>query len=152
MHTSQNECSLRENSFCLVNTEVGWNTNGLCDMDGWWAVIPKTESGATSIQNESNLEDTWDSKKWLQKYGLKAQKLSFYDVLAECSFHHADGVVDIKTKPENESMQTSAVSDEHHAGLWPSLSARVGEAFLRPEPRAGPRLKAVWRKLNGVFT
>ncbi|EPQ05221.1 von Willebrand factor A domain-containing protein 3B [Myotis brandtii] len=50
----------------------------------------------------------WDSKKWLQKYGLKAQKLSFYDVLADCSFRHADGVVDIKAKPENESIQTSA--------------------------------------------
>ncbi|XP_062064865.1 von Willebrand factor A domain-containing protein 3B [Lepus europaeus] len=66
------------------------------------------ESGATSAGNASNPEDTWDSKKWLQKYGLKSQKLSFYDVLANCSFRHADGVVDIKAKPENESVQTSA--------------------------------------------
>uniref|UniRef100_A0A8D2CXU5 von Willebrand factor A domain containing 3B n=1 Tax=Sciurus vulgaris TaxID=55149 RepID=A0A8D2CXU5_SCIVU len=66
------------------------------------------ESGAAFVENESNPEDTWDSKKWLQKHGLKAQKLSFYDVLAACSFRHADGVVDIKAKPENESMQTSA--------------------------------------------
>uniref|UniRef100_A0A8C9ANV6 von Willebrand factor A domain containing 3B n=1 Tax=Prolemur simus TaxID=1328070 RepID=A0A8C9ANV6_PROSS len=66
------------------------------------------ESGATSVKITSNPEDTWDSKKWLQKYGLKAQKLSFYDVLADCSFRHADGVVDIKAKPENESVQTSA--------------------------------------------
>ncbi|XP_005400758.1 PREDICTED: von Willebrand factor A domain-containing protein 3B isoform X3 [Chinchilla lanigera] len=66
------------------------------------------ESGATSVQNESNPEDTWDSEKWLQKYGLKAQKLAFYDVLADCSFRHADGVVDIKAKPEDESVQTSA--------------------------------------------
>ncbi|XP_029793069.1 von Willebrand factor A domain-containing protein 3B isoform X4 [Suricata suricatta] len=70
------------------------------------------ESGATSIENESNPESTWDSKKWLQKYGLKAQKLSFYDVLADCSFRHADGVVDVKTKPGNESVQTSAETNK----------------------------------------
>ncbi|XP_063085974.1 von Willebrand factor A domain-containing protein 3B isoform X2 [Cavia porcellus] len=66
------------------------------------------ESGATSVQYGSNPEDIWDSEKWLQKYGLKAQKLEFYDVLADCSFRHADGVVDIKAKPEDESVQTSA--------------------------------------------
>uniref|UniRef100_A0A8C6GDJ8 von Willebrand factor A domain containing 3B n=1 Tax=Mus spicilegus TaxID=10103 RepID=A0A8C6GDJ8_MUSSI len=59
-------------------------------------------------ESKENAEDTWDSQKWLQKYGLKAQKLTFYDVLAHCSFRHADGVVDIKAKPENESVQTSA--------------------------------------------
>ncbi|XP_076413597.1 von Willebrand factor A domain-containing protein 3B isoform X2 [Peromyscus maniculatus bairdii] len=61
-----------------------------------------------STSLESNREDTWDSQKWLQKYGLKAQKLTFYDVIADCSFRHADGVVDIKGKPEDESVQTSA--------------------------------------------
>ncbi|XP_031223076.1 von Willebrand factor A domain-containing protein 3B isoform X4 [Mastomys coucha] len=60
------------------------------------------------VESKENEEDTWDSQKWLQKYGLKAQKLTFYDILADCSFHHADGVVDIKAKPENESVQTSA--------------------------------------------
>ncbi|KAM7078089.1 von Willebrand factor A domain-containing protein 3B isoform 2-T2 [Molossus nigricans] len=70
------------------------------------------ESGATSLGNKPNPEDIWDSKKWLQKYGLKAQKLSFYDVLADCSFRHADGVVDIKAKPENESIQTSAETNK----------------------------------------
>ncbi|XP_036912725.1 von Willebrand factor A domain-containing protein 3B isoform X2 [Sturnira hondurensis] len=70
------------------------------------------ESGATSVGNESNPEDIWDSKKWLQKYGLKAQNLSFYDVLADCSFRHADGVVDIKAKPENEYIQTSAETNK----------------------------------------
>ncbi|XP_037592865.1 von Willebrand factor A domain-containing protein 3B isoform X2 [Cebus imitator] len=66
------------------------------------------ESETTSVEISSNPEDTWDSKTWLRKYGLKAQKLSLYDVLADCSFRHADGVVDIKAKPENESVQTSA--------------------------------------------
>lgn len=50
------------------------------------------------------------SEKWLQKYGLKAQKLTVYDALADCTFRHADGIVDIKTKPEDESSQTDAVS------------------------------------------
>ncbi|XP_042644192.1 von Willebrand factor A domain-containing protein 3B [Tyto alba] len=48
------------------------------------------------------------SEKWLQKYGLKAQKLSLYDALADCTFRHADGIVDIKTKPGDESSQTGA--------------------------------------------
>lgn len=65
----------------------------------------------TPAESKESAEDTWDSQKWLQKYGLKAQKLTFYDVLAECSFRHADGVVDIKAKPENESVQTSAVGE-----------------------------------------
>ena len=79
----------------------------LCNINGWWTVIPQLQLGA----QESNPEDTWDSEKWLQKYGLKAQKLSFYNVIADCSFRHADGVVDIKAKPENEFVQTSAVSE-----------------------------------------
>lgn len=83
-------------------------------------MIPNIESGTTSAGNESNPEDFWDSKEWLQKYGIKAQNLSFYDVLADCSFRHADGVVDIKAKPENEYIQTSAVS-ALPVGLWPSL-------------------------------
>nr|XP_035924230.1 von Willebrand factor A domain-containing protein 3B-like [Halichoerus grypus] len=85
------------------------------------------ESGTTSVKNESDLEDTWDSKKWLQKYGLKAQKLTFYDVLADCCFRHADGVVDVKAKPEDESVQTSAVSEVNSwAGLWASLDVLGG--------------------------
>ncbi|XP_009470911.1 PREDICTED: von Willebrand factor A domain-containing protein 3B [Nipponia nippon] len=48
------------------------------------------------------------SEKWLQKYGLKAQKLTLYDALADCTFRHADGIVDIKTKPADESSQTDA--------------------------------------------
>uniref|UniRef100_A0A8C9CTV6 VWFA domain-containing protein n=1 Tax=Peromyscus maniculatus bairdii TaxID=230844 RepID=A0A8C9CTV6_PERMB len=69
----------------------------------------KETKGSTSLESKENREDTWDSQKWLQKYGLKAQKLTFYDVIADCSFRHADGVVDIKGKPEDESVQTSAV-------------------------------------------
>ncbi|XP_021780772.2 von Willebrand factor A domain-containing protein 3B isoform X2 [Papio anubis] len=70
------------------------------------------ESETTSAEIASDPEDTWDSKTWLQKYGLKAQKLSLYDILADCSFRHADGVVDIKAKPEDESVQTSAETNK----------------------------------------
>nr|XP_009942202.1 PREDICTED: von Willebrand factor A domain-containing protein 3B [Opisthocomus hoazin] len=48
------------------------------------------------------------SEKWLQKYGLKAQKLTLYDALADCTFRHADGIVGIKTKPKDESSRTDA--------------------------------------------
>nr|XP_006244922.1 von Willebrand factor A domain-containing protein 3B isoform X2 [Rattus norvegicus] len=71
-------------------------------------VSPADCKPTTPAESKESPEDTWDSRKWLQKYGLKAQKLTFYDMLAECSFRHADGVVDIKAKPENESVQTSA--------------------------------------------
>nr|XP_030133827.3 von Willebrand factor A domain-containing protein 3B [Taeniopygia guttata]XP_030133838.3 von Willebrand factor A domain-containing protein 3B [Taeniopygia guttata] len=48
------------------------------------------------------------SEKWLQKYGLKAQKLTLYEALADSVFRHVDGPVDIKTKPEDECSQTDA--------------------------------------------
>ncbi|CAN8196432.1 unnamed protein product [Coccothraustes coccothraustes] len=48
------------------------------------------------------------SEKWLQKYGLKAQKLTLYDALADSVFRHVDGPVDINTKPEDERSQTDA--------------------------------------------
>lgn len=59
---------------------------------------------------EPKPEDYVNSKDWLQKYGLKAQKLTLYDALADCTFRHVDGIVDIKAKPEDESLQTDAVS------------------------------------------
>ncbi|CAH7228969.1 Vwa3b [Phodopus roborovskii] len=70
--------------------------------------VSPADCRATSVEGKENAEDMWDSQKWLHKYGLKAQKLTFYDVLADCSFRHADGVVDIKAKPGDESVKTSA--------------------------------------------
>ncbi|XP_066233723.1 LOW QUALITY PROTEIN: von Willebrand factor A domain-containing protein 3B [Saccopteryx leptura] len=77
-------------------------------------VTKPSKSDVTTTDHEAgaNPEDIWDSKKWLKKHGLQAHKLSFYDVLADCSFHHADGVVDIKAKPEDESVQTSAETNK----------------------------------------
>ncbi|XP_032297482.1 von Willebrand factor A domain-containing protein 3B isoform X2 [Coturnix japonica] len=65
-----------------------------------------TEADHPLEENKCNKYLT--SEKWLQKYGLKAQKLTVYDALADCTFRHADGIVDIKTKPEDESSQTDA--------------------------------------------
>ncbi|XP_058134113.1 von Willebrand factor A domain-containing protein 3B isoform X4 [Dasypus novemcinctus] len=72
----------------------------------------RCESEATTAQKEPAPEATWGSREWLQRHGLKAQKLSFYDVLADCAFRHADGVVDIKAKPEDEAVQTSAETNK----------------------------------------
>uniref|UniRef100_A0A663LX94 Uncharacterized protein n=1 Tax=Athene cunicularia TaxID=194338 RepID=A0A663LX94_ATHCN len=71
------------------------------------------EGGSTKTDHllQKHTSDKYlTSEKWLQKYGLKAQKLTLYDALADCTFRHADGIVDIKTKPEDVSLQTDAVS------------------------------------------
>ncbi|XP_044525229.1 von Willebrand factor A domain-containing protein 3B [Gracilinanus agilis] len=68
----------------------------------------KEKSEEFDPSSMTSLEDRLDSKKWLQKYGLKAQKLTAFDILADCSFRHIDGVVDIKAKPDNVYLQTCA--------------------------------------------
>ncbi|XP_041913591.1 von Willebrand factor A domain-containing protein 3B-like isoform X2 [Alosa sapidissima] len=55
-------------------------------------------------------ECSLSSGQWLELFGLKAQKLTLYDALASCVFHHSDGVVDIKTTPADESLQSDAVT------------------------------------------
>lgn len=106
-------------------------------MTGWQTLI----SGATPVESEENVEDTWSSQKWLQKYGLKAQKLTFYDVLADCSFRHADGIVDIKAKPENESVQTSAVGESWWVVGLPLMSKASSETSLGAEAKGRTTLK-----------
>ncbi|XP_070554779.1 von Willebrand factor A domain-containing protein 3B-like [Ptychodera flava] len=41
------------------------------------------------------------SRAWLEKHGLSAKKLDFYDVLANVAFKHCDGVVDVKGPPDD---------------------------------------------------
>ncbi|KAJ8351781.1 hypothetical protein SKAU_G00232570 [Synaphobranchus kaupii] len=53
-------------------------------------------------------EDYLSSRAWLSQYGLKAQKLLLFDALADCAFRHSDGVVDVRVKPGDESVQTDA--------------------------------------------
>ncbi|XP_067145805.1 von Willebrand factor A domain-containing protein 3B [Apteryx mantelli] len=57
---------------------------------------------------EHKSDEYLTSEEWLQKYGLKARKLTLYDALADSTFRHVDGIVDIKSKPEDESSQTDA--------------------------------------------
>ena len=56
-------------------------------------------------------ETYMSSREWLEKHGLKSKHLGFYDVLSGVAFKHQDGVVDIKTAPHDEFLQTDAVSD-----------------------------------------
>ncbi|XP_064931553.1 von Willebrand factor A domain-containing protein 3B isoform X4 [Columba livia] len=75
-------------------------------------IVSESDQPASRDADHPLQMDTSDeylsSEKWLQKYGLKAQKLTLYDALADCTFRHVDGIVDIKTKPEDESSQTDA--------------------------------------------
>ncbi|XP_053163819.1 von Willebrand factor A domain-containing protein 3B isoform X2 [Hemicordylus capensis] len=53
-----------------------------------------------------------NSKVWLEKNGLKAQNLTISKAFGDCTFRHADGIVDIKTKPKDESLQTDAETNK----------------------------------------
>uniref|UniRef100_A0ACB8FJG7 Uncharacterized protein n=1 Tax=Sphaerodactylus townsendi TaxID=933632 RepID=A0ACB8FJG7_9SAUR len=66
------------------------------------AKVTKVDYSAYDVQ------DTGSTKMWLQKNGLKAQNLIMTKAFGTYTFRHADGVVDIKTKPENEYLQTDA--------------------------------------------
>ncbi|XP_077199562.1 von Willebrand factor A domain-containing protein 3B isoform X2 [Paroedura picta] len=68
--------------------------------------VTKTDYSANDVQ------DTASSKKWLQQNGLKAQNLMITKAFGSYTFRHADGIVDIKTKPENEYLQTDAETNK----------------------------------------
>nr|XP_056718144.1 von Willebrand factor A domain-containing protein 3B [Euleptes europaea] len=70
------------------------------------AKVTKTDYSSCDVQ------DTASSKMWLQKKGLKAQNLMMTKAFGSHTFRHADGVVDIKTKPENEFLQTDAETNK----------------------------------------
>lgn len=54
-------------------------------------------------------ETYMSSREWLDKHGLKAKNLGFYDVLSGVAFKHQDGVVDIRRAPQDNILQTDAV-------------------------------------------
>ncbi|XP_059819844.1 von Willebrand factor A domain-containing protein 3B-like isoform X2 [Hypanus sabinus] len=110
----------RFHAFGLINgyeeEEISF-TKGLNDSD---TQVPKIHrkliGGVPPVPvyqpiSPSKIEDYITSKKWLEKYGLKARKLMFHDALVDCVFRHSDGVVDIKGKPVNECIQTDAESN-----------------------------------------
>ncbi|KAM6448180.1 von Willebrand factor A domain-containing protein 3B [Liasis olivaceus] len=73
-------------------------------------ILIEFEKSETVTEYEPKAKDFVNSREWLQKNGLKAQKLTISKAFADGAFRHIDGVVDIKTKPENESFQTNAES------------------------------------------
>ncbi|KAM9320011.1 von Willebrand factor A domain-containing protein 3B [Gastrophryne carolinensis] len=72
------------------------------------SLYPSDDDTNNYEESEETTEDCVSSSEWLKQFGLKPQKLLFYDALAGCAFRHSDGIVDIKIKPEDESVQTDA--------------------------------------------
>ncbi|OCT95321.1 von Willebrand factor A domain-containing protein 3B [Xenopus laevis] len=89
------------------------------------------DESINNLMPEIKLEDYVSSKQWLVRYGLKAQKLQFYDAFADCAFRHSDGVVDIKTKPEDESVQTDADNKMKH------INAKYCDQFVHTQWKDG---------------
>ncbi|XP_073520664.1 von Willebrand factor A domain-containing protein 3B isoform X2 [Phyllobates terribilis] len=93
----------------LIRTELSEAQENLNQLQDIWKTFYNSEDEKNfDTRVEETLENCVSSKEWLEEFGLKPQKLLFYDALADCAFRHSDGVVDIKTKPEDESIQTDA--------------------------------------------
>ncbi|XP_067841899.1 von Willebrand factor A domain-containing protein 3B-like [Heptranchias perlo] len=101
---------VREDVF-LIWCEIEEARNTLAEVHTLLMEVPQPIFYTVTVHQpmtQPKTEDYITSKKWLEKYGLKARRLSCYDALADCAFRHSDGVVDIKGKPVNESIQTNA--------------------------------------------
>ncbi|XP_070607050.1 von Willebrand factor A domain-containing protein 3B isoform X3 [Erythrolamprus reginae] len=61
---------------------------------------------------EPEVKDFVNSRQWLQKNGLQAQNLTIPTAFSDCAFRHVNGIVDIKTKPEDESLHTNAETNK----------------------------------------
>lgn len=96
--------------------------NNLAQIQGLIEDIPNTQRSSSrenKMKFASNLlpikgmsgknEQYMSSREWLELYGLKARKLSFFDVLSGVAFKHRDGIVTVKEGPQSE-FQTDAVS------------------------------------------
>ena len=62
-----------------------------------------------SLISGKRVEQYMSSKEWLERHGLEARKLTAYQELANCSFRHVDGVVDLKGKPGPNNQFSDAV-------------------------------------------
>ncbi|KAM4702020.1 von Willebrand factor A domain-containing protein 3B [Discoglossus pictus] len=95
-------------------TKLGQNSEKNVKMNTFHAPIAPERLNLHDTENNNHPvsevkdEDFVSSKVWLKHNGLRAQKLRLYEAFADCAFRHSDGVVDIKTKPEDESVQTDA--------------------------------------------
>ncbi|XP_041356704.1 von Willebrand factor A domain-containing protein 3B-like isoform X3 [Gigantopelta aegis] len=59
-------------------------------------------------QQREKTEACLSSREWLEKYGLSAQRLGLYHVLAGVAFKHQDGVVELMDPPPQDT-QTNAI-------------------------------------------
>ncbi|XP_028856991.1 von Willebrand factor A domain-containing protein 3B-like isoform X1 [Denticeps clupeoides] len=71
-------------------------------------LLPQRLELAESESQRALPEDCLSSKEWLNRFGLKAQKLRVHEALADCAFPHSDGVVGVKCRPLDETIQTDA--------------------------------------------
>lgn len=69
------------------------------------------EVPVTKTETSEQKSDYVNSKDWLQQNGLKAQKLTVSKAFGDCTFRHINGIVNIRTKPEDETLQTDAESN-----------------------------------------
>ncbi|XP_058885475.1 von Willebrand factor A domain-containing protein 3B-like isoform X2 [Acipenser ruthenus] len=102
---------VREDVF-LIWREMEEARNTLAHVQALVLEVPQPIGGHEAMISKHpdmpKSEDCVSSRDWLRKYGLKAQKLLFYDALGDCAFPHSDGVVDVKSKPADESLHTDA--------------------------------------------
>ena len=71
--------------------------------------VPKKKRAAPLIVTSDNY---LSSEQWLKKYGIPASKLDFYTFLAGHVFKHCNGVVDIKTEPNDDDPDFKSPADE----------------------------------------
>ena len=71
-------------------------------------VLRRKRVETTIITNDNYLS----SEQWLKKYGINASKLDFYTFLANHVFKHCNGVVDIKTEPNQEDPDFKSPAEE----------------------------------------
>ncbi|TGZ73462.1 hypothetical protein CRM22_001499 [Opisthorchis felineus] len=104
--------------------------------------VPCTEDDYTrslhSNPSTNRQEEQMSSKQWLQKHGLGAQRLDLFDVLAQASFRHCDGMVDILRPPTEEESGRSEKDQmkafRHNELLAERLTAPlVPSAIIHPK-------------------
>ncbi|KAG9492314.1 hypothetical protein GDO78_000694 [Eleutherodactylus coqui] len=102
------ELELRKDEL-MIRSELSKAQENLKQLQDIWQTFYNSEDEKNNSNKvEETSEDCVSSKEWLKTFGLKAQKLLYYDALADCAFRHSDGIADIKCKPEDESIQTDA--------------------------------------------
>ncbi|GAA53238.1 von Willebrand factor A domain-containing protein 3B [Clonorchis sinensis] len=104
--------------------------------------VPCTEDDYTRSLHSSpptnKQEEQMSSKQWLQRHGLGAQRLDLFDVLAQASFRHCDGMVDILRPPTDEESHRSEKNQikafRHNELLAERLTAPlVPSAIIHPK-------------------